>query len=57
METTKRLPPSPATRSKAGANILDVNVDEGMIDGPAAMTRFLNQIGADPKHRPRADHG
>ncbi len=33
---------------EGGANILDVNVDEGMIDGPAAMTRFLNQIGADP---------
>ncbi len=33
---------------EGGANILDVNVDEGLIDGPAAMTRFLNQIGADP---------
>jgi 5-methyltetrahydrofolate--homocysteine methyltransferase len=33
---------------EGGANILDVNVDEGMIDGPAAMTRFLNQIGGDP---------
>ncbi|WP_435009243.1 methionine synthase [Tundrisphaera lichenicola] len=33
---------------EGGANILDVNMDEGMIDGEAAMTRFLNQIGADP---------
>jgi 5-methyltetrahydrofolate--homocysteine methyltransferase len=27
---------------EGGANILDVNMDEGMIDGPAAMTHFLN---------------
>lgn len=27
---------------EGGANILDVNMDEGMIDGAAAMTRFLN---------------
>ncbi len=33
---------------EGGANILDVNMDEGMIDGEAAMTRFLNMIGADP---------
>jgi 5-methyltetrahydrofolate--homocysteine methyltransferase len=32
----------------AGANILDVNMDEGMIDGVAAMTRFLNLLAADP---------
>ena len=31
-----------------GANILDVNVDEGMIDGVAAMTRFLNLVSAEP---------
>ena len=31
-----------------GANILDVNVDEGMIDGIAAMTRFLNLLSAEP---------
>ncbi len=31
-----------------GANILDVNMDEGMIDGVAAMTRFLNLLAADP---------
>jgi 5-methyltetrahydrofolate--homocysteine methyltransferase len=33
---------------ESGANILDVNMDEGMIDGEAAMTRFLNLISADP---------
>lgn len=32
----------------SGANILDVNFDEGMIDGPAAMTKFLNLLAAEP---------
>jgi 5-methyltetrahydrofolate--homocysteine methyltransferase len=31
-----------------GAQILDVNMDEGMLDGVAAMTRFLNLIAAEP---------
>ncbi|MFM1801279.1 MAG: hypothetical protein RJA81_631, partial [Planctomycetota bacterium] len=31
-----------------GANIIDVNMDEGLIDGEAAMTRFLNLIAAEP---------
>ncbi|HRE44290.1 MAG TPA: methionine synthase [Terricaulis sp.] len=31
-----------------GANVLDVNVDAAMIDGPAAMTRFLNLIASEP---------
>ncbi len=31
-----------------GANILDVNMDEGMIDSEAAMTRFLSLIGSEP---------
>ncbi|MFN2508409.1 MAG: methionine synthase [Chthoniobacterales bacterium] len=34
---------------KGGANILDVNMDEGMIDPEAAMTRFLNLIGSEPE--------
>ncbi len=33
---------------ESGANVLDVNVDAGMIDGPAAMTRFLNLIASEP---------
>ena len=33
---------------EGGANILDVNMDEGMIDGEQAMTRFLNLVSADP---------
>jgi 5-methyltetrahydrofolate--homocysteine methyltransferase len=32
----------------SGANILDVCMDEGMLDGVAAMTRFLNLIAAEP---------
>ncbi len=31
-----------------GAQIIDVNMDEGMIDGVAAMTRFLQLIAAEP---------
>jgi 5-methyltetrahydrofolate--homocysteine methyltransferase len=31
-----------------GAQILDVNMDEGMLDSRAAMVRFLNLIGSEP---------
>ena len=34
---------------EAGANIIDVNMDEGMLDGEAAMTKFLNLISAEPE--------
>jgi 5-methyltetrahydrofolate--homocysteine methyltransferase len=34
---------------RGGANILDVNMDEGMIDGEAAMTKFLNLIASEPE--------
>jgi 5-methyltetrahydrofolate--homocysteine methyltransferase len=30
-----------------GAQVIDVNMDEGMLDGASAMTRFLNLIAAD----------
>lgn len=33
---------------QGGAQILDVNMDEGMIDGVYAMTRFLNLIASEP---------
>lgn len=33
---------------EGGAQILDVNMDEGMIDGATAMKRFLNLIQAEP---------
>jgi 5-methyltetrahydrofolate--homocysteine methyltransferase len=31
-----------------GAQMIDVNLDEGMIDGVAAMTKFLNLLAAEP---------
>jgi 5-methyltetrahydrofolate--homocysteine methyltransferase len=31
-----------------GAQIIDVNMDEGMLDGVAAMTKFLNYIMTEP---------
>ncbi|QTN37758.1 methionine synthase [Cryomorphaceae bacterium] len=33
---------------EGGAQILDVNMDEGLIDGAAAMTKFLNLLAAEP---------
>ena len=33
---------------EAGAQLVDVNVDEGMIDGPETMTHFLNLLAAEP---------
>ncbi len=32
-----------------GANILDVNMDEGLLDSEAAMTTFLNLVGSEPE--------
>jgi 5-methyltetrahydrofolate--homocysteine methyltransferase len=34
---------------RGGAQIIDVNMDEGMIDGVKAMTRFLNLIASEPE--------
>ncbi|KAM6896918.1 LOW QUALITY PROTEIN: methionine synthase [Xenentodon cancila] len=31
-----------------GAQILDINMDEGMLDGPAAMARFCKLIASEP---------
>ena len=33
---------------EGGAQILDVNMDEGMLDGKFAMTKFLNLIASEP---------
>lgn len=33
---------------EGGAQIIDVNMDEGMLDGIYAMTKFLNLIAAEP---------
>ncbi len=32
-----------------GAQVIDINMDEGMLDGEEAMTRFLNLIAAEPE--------
>ena len=37
-----------AGQVEGGANIVDVNMDEGLLDGIGAMTRFLNLLAAEP---------
>ena len=32
-----------------GANLIDVNFDESMLDSPACMAKFINLAGADPE--------
>ncbi|GAB4324271.1 MAG: methionine synthase [Candidatus Zixiibacteriota bacterium] len=32
-----------------GAQMIDVNMDDAMLDGPAAMTKFLNLIASEPE--------
>ena len=32
-----------------GAQIIDINMDEGMLDGVASMTRFLNLVASEPE--------
>ncbi len=34
---------------QGGAQVLDVNMDEGLLDGPTAMPRFLNLIASEPE--------
>jgi 5-methyltetrahydrofolate--homocysteine methyltransferase len=34
---------------RGGANILDINMDEGMLDSEAAMTTFLNVVAVEPE--------
>jgi len=34
---------------RGGAQVIDVNLDEGMIDSQAAMVRFLNLMAAEPE--------
>ncbi len=34
---------------RGGANVIDINLDEGLLDGEAAMTRFLNLIASEPE--------
>ena len=32
-----------------GANVIDINMDEGLLDSEACMTRFLNLLAAEPE--------
>ncbi|MGH7896057.1 MAG: methionine synthase, partial [Candidatus Binatia bacterium] len=38
-----------ADQVRSGANLIDVNVDEGMLDGERVMTTFLNLIATEPE--------
>ncbi|MEN8148313.1 MAG: methionine synthase [Planctomycetota bacterium] len=38
-----------AQQVRGGANVLDVNMDEGLLDSPAAMTTFLNLVATEPE--------
>ena len=42
-------PPIALEQVRGGANILDINMDEGMLDSEAAMTTFLNVVAAEPE--------
>src|SRR6202012_1752104 len=35
-------------QGEAGAQVIDVNMDEGLLDSVAAMTTFLNLVAAEP---------
>ena len=32
-----------------GAQVLDINMDEGLLDGVAAMAKFVNLIASEPE--------
>ena len=34
---------------RGGANLIDVNMDEGLLDSEQAMTHFLNLIATEPE--------
>ncbi|SFV87109.1 5-methyltetrahydrofolate--homocysteine methyltransferase [hydrothermal vent metagenome] len=36
------------TQVEEGAQVVDINMDEGMLDGKAAMVRFVNLIASEP---------
>uniref|UniRef100_A0A4W5JP23 Pterin-binding domain-containing protein n=1 Tax=Hucho hucho TaxID=62062 RepID=A0A4W5JP23_9TELE len=36
------------TQVEMGAQVLDINMDEGMLEGPAAMARFCCLIASEP---------
>ena len=38
-----------AEQVRSGANVIDVNMDEGMLDSEAAMTKFMHLIATEPE--------
>ena len=42
---------------EGGAQIIDVNMDEGMLDSKAAMEKFLCLVASEPDICTSADHG
>ena len=44
-------------QAEGGAQIIDINMDEGMLDSKAAMTKVPASPGGGVGHCPRADHG
>ena len=47
INSTRPLLLPPPARLEGGAAIIDVNMDEGMLDGEKSMTHFLNLIAAE----------
>lgn len=43
------VPPTLVLQVNAGADVLDINMDDGLIDGVPAMTRFVNLLVSDPE--------
>ena len=39
---------------ESGANVIDINVDEALIEGEPTMVKFLNLIAAEPEILPGA---
>ena len=39
----------PSLQVEQGADLLDINMDDGLIEGVGAMTRFVNLLVADPE--------
>lgn len=42
-------PPCLLLQVNSGAHVLDINMDDGLIDGVPAMTRFVNLLVSDPE--------
>ena len=48
-----RNTPRTCPQVEAGAQIIDINFDEGLLDSVAAMTRFVNLLVSEPEVRGR----